>query len=108
MNTRRLAALLAAAGIGLAASVTWAPAASASVSPAQCDYSANSTTEGAACGSGPAPYYPPYYRAYATCTNGKTVYGSWEDANSWQWSYADCATVGSSRQSGGSEWVFTK
>lgn len=108
MGKRRLAALLVAAGIGVATSVTWASSASASVPPPQCNYSSTSTTEGASCGNGPAPYYPPYYRAFATCTNGKTVYGAWKDANSWQWSYANCANVGSTLQSGGSEWAFTK
>lgn len=107
MSKRRLAALLVVAGIGLGTPVAFASAASASTPP-DCHYSSNSTTEGAACGSGPGPYFPPYYRAYATCANGTEVYGAWEDANSWQWSYANCATVGSSLQSGGSEWVFTK
>jgi hypothetical protein len=105
MSRRRSAALLVAAGIGLSIVVTWTPTASASVPPPSCKYSSNSTTEGAACGSGPAA--APYYRAYAICTSGQWVYGAWKDANSWQWSYANCATVGSSLQSGGSEWAFT-
>lgn len=104
MNKRHLAALLLTAGISLGVPVTWASTASASIPPPSCHYSSNSTTEGAACGSGPATYY----RAYAKCTSGKWVYGAWKDANSWQWSYANCATVGSTLQSGGSEWSFTR
>jgi len=110
MSKRRSAALLATAGISLGIVVTWAPSASASASipPPSCNYSSSSTTEGAACGSGPAPSYPPYYRAYAICASGQWVYGAWENAGSWQWSYANCATIGSSLQSGGSEWAFTR
>ena len=104
MNKRRLAALLAAAGFGLGVLAVWAPTASALVPPPSCHYSSSNTTEGAACGSGPATYY----RAYAVCTSGRWVYGAWENAGSWQWSYANCAAIGSALQSGGSEWAFAK
>ena len=107
MSKGRLAALLVAAGIGLGIPVTVVSTASASTPPS-CNYSSTSTTEGAACGNGPGPYFPPYYRAFAICTNGTEVYGAWENANSWQWSYADCATVSSTLQSGGSEWAFKR
>lgn len=106
MSKQRSAALLATAGLGLGILITWAPAASASVKPPTCNYSSSSTTEGASCGAGPAG--APYYRAYAICASGQWVYGAWENANSWQWSYANCATVGSTLQSGGSEWAFTR
>lgn len=106
MSKRRLAALLVAAGIGLSILVTWTSAASASVAPPQCNYSSNSTTEGASCGSELAG--APYYRAYAICASGQWVYGAWQNANSWQWSYANCASIGSTLQSGGSEWAFTR
>jgi hypothetical protein len=107
MSKRRSAAVLVAIGIGLGTLALSASAASASVPPPQCNYSSTSTAEGASCGSGPIPGIP-YYRAYAKCTNGQSVYGAWENANSWQWSYADCANVGSTLQSGGSEWAYTK
>lgn len=107
MSKRRSAALLTAAGMGLVTMGTlavWAPTASAAPLPPPCKYSSTSTTQGAACGTGLLSFY----RAFATCANGKTVYGAWENSGSWQWSYANCATVGSTLQSGGSEWADTK
>lgn len=106
MSKRRSTALLVTAGVSLGILATSAPTASAAVPPPACNYSSNSTTEGASCGAGPVGMN--HYRAYAVCTNGQWVYGAWEAANSWQWSYANCATVGSLLQSGGSEWEFTK
>lgn len=96
---------LAAAATVLGTGLTFVAPAQAATSPtpmatpavaASCHRWHDKNTQGVACPDNPSAWAS--YRAWASCNNGRTVYGRW--TTSWQWSYAYCTSVNSSRSDG--------
>jgi hypothetical protein len=95
LKLRALAAVgVAAASLAFGAvTTTSASAAPAGPTDPVCTTWNDSNTFGGYCSKAPGSAY---FRAWALCNNGTTVYGQWMTVGNGNWSYAYCTSVNSS------------
>ncbi|WP_031070165.1 hypothetical protein [Streptomyces sp. NRRL WC-3742] len=96
---RSFAVATAAAATLVVGGLTATPASAATTSTLSCETWQDSNTFGARCTSNDGASW---YRAWAMCQNGVTVWGQWlvPGVKDW-WSYAYCTSVNSSLAYGG-------
>lgn len=98
LKLRSIAVTAAAAATLAVGGLAATPASATTSSSLVCQTWNDSNTFGAHCDSYDGASW---FRAWAMCQNGVTVWGEWFVPNSSKWSYAYCTSVNSSLSYGG-------